>query len=203
MAIGDAYATLDEYKARVRNDFDTDDDDIERDLAAVARLIDHTLHRELGFNQDATSTSRIVFGNGSEDLWIPDHVSIASIEVDRYRSGSYSLTLTTNDYELLPVNAASGAEAEPYWQVQATPWGSLRVWPDRCRVRLTGIGGWPSVPAAITSANIELCAILRLESARATNRVTEVQEVVGTSRVAQNIIGELMAKYGHQSAVFV
>lgn len=207
MALSDAYATVPEYKARVSNEDGEDDLDIERDLTAVARLIDHTLHRELGFNRDGTApddnVARIVIGNGSCDLWIPDHVSITTIAVDRYRAGSYSLTLVSADYELMPLNAASGPEVEPYWQIQATPYGQLGVWPDGCRVRITGIGGWPAVPAAIKSANIELCAILRLESARATNRVTEVSEVIGTSRVAQNIIGELMAKYAHQSAVFV
>lgn len=103
------------------------------------------------------------------------------------------------DYRLLPLNAI--VEGEPYRQIQATTWGSQYRWSAAYGIEITAFWGWPAVPDAIVTATIELTAILRLESPRATNRINELDQVVSTSRAAQNILGELLHVYNRYPVV--
>lgn len=129
-------------------------------------------------------------------------MSLTSIEIDENRTGIYSLTLEATDYQLLPHNAANRPEPEPYRQIELLTWGSQTAWPASSQVKLTGIFGWPQVPPAIVSATIEITGILRLESPRATNAINEMNQVLGTSRRAQDIIDELRRAYTNP-AVYV
>ena len=198
MALGDAYATAAQYRDSKEKTSVDDDVSITRELTATARYIDRLLGRVLGFNQDATATARVyTMGNGVV-LDIDDHATVTSVEVGNRYTGVYDAALAASAWAKLPRSAASKPLPEPYRQIEflssAPGAGSL--------VRVTGLGGWPSVPDAIVAANIELTGILRLESPRATNRVNEVGQVLSTSRAAQNILGELMNAYRSISGVF-
>lgn len=222
MALGDPYASIEEYREVTGADSHEHDAEIERDLIAVSRYIDSKVARPLGFNQDATAVARVYsspaasgYPDGwaeSENPWkatglsryldIDDHVSIASVEIDESHDGTYGLALTAGDYELLPRNAATRPEPEPYRQILLTPHSAIGAWPSGGRVRVTGIGGWPSVPQGIVSATIELTRILRIESPRASSAMNEMQQVLTTSRVAQGIVSDLVAKYLSPASFF-
>lgn len=220
MALGDAYATVQEYRDSKERTSVDDDTAIQRELKAVSRYLDNALGRPLGFNNDGTSPtddvarvydspsrpSGVKFGWAeAENPWkgsglsryldIDDHVSITTIDIDQSLDNSFSLALTASDYELLPRNAANMPEPEPYRTVAISDYGTQGAWLPGARIRVTGIGGWPSVPAAIVAATIELTAILRIESPRATNRVNEMNQVLSTSRAAQGIISDLTRTY--------
>lgn len=220
VAIGDAYATAAEYRAVV-NMSDTSEDatTIARDLLAVSRYIEQELGRVAGFNKDASAVDRIYMprgrvrygyaeaenpwlaSNGTRVLDVDDIVSVTSIKVDQDIDDTFSLTLATTDYELLPRNAADGPEARPYRQIELTPWGTQSVWRPGARVKVNAVFGWPAVPSAIKDATIQLTAILRLQSPRATNRVNEMNQSLSTSRVAQEIVAGLLAAYLDPKAI--
>lgn len=197
MAIGDAYATVAQYKAQTGKSGAGDDVPLARSLLAVTHLINKKLRRPAGFNKDAAAVAR-VFRPRHDDsvLDVPDLVSVAAIGIDAGSTGLFDTVLKVADYELLPFNADDGPESRPYDQIGLLSWRSRTRWIAGQRVEVTAVWGWPAVPDAIVDACIELTAILRVESPRATNTVNELDQVLSTSRVAQNILSELMAPYG-------
>lgn len=141
------------------------------------------------------------YGGLTRVLNIDDLASAPTeIAVDQNRSDDFtSLVLTSSDYELLPRNAALGPEAKPYTQVELTAWGAVYAWPRDARVRITGVWGWPAVPEAIKRATVELTAILRTESPRATRTITDLGQVTGMSSRGASIVDDLMIHYGKVS----
>ena len=95
---------------------------------------------------------------------------------------------------LWPFNAPHGPEPNPYRAIQLTSWGNSGAFRGH-RVRVVGTFGWPAVPAAIRTATIELAAILRLQSPRATNQIQEFDQVIAASNEAQKILHRLVAVY--------
>lgn len=196
MAIGDAYATAAEYRDRAEKSSTADDTAISSELKAVARYIDRVTVRPLGFNKDATAVARYYTPPKScQSLDIDDHVSISAIAIDTGLDNTFATSLSVSDWLAYPRNAANLPEPQPYRRIDATVWGSFGMFTAGVAVRVTGIGGWPAVPEAIKSANIEMTRILRLESDRATQRVNEVGQVLSVSRLARDIVADLVATY--------
>jgi hypothetical protein len=189
VALSDAYATAAEYRALTDRSSTADDSTIGRDLLAVSRYIDKVLGRTLGFKKDSSDVARTYAMLAGTQLAIDDHVSVTSVEKET-SLGVYT-AISGSSYVLRPRNAATAPEQRPYWVIEFL---SDIPRPGQL-VRVTGIGGWPSTPGAITVATIELTALLRMESPRATNRVTEVNQVLSTSRPAQNILEGLLRVY--------
>lgn len=190
-ALGDAYATAALYKAQKAKDSSADDTALGRELVAVSRYIDRVCGRALGFNKDASAVARIYrMGRGTR-LDIDDHAAITSVAIGNAYTGVYESALAATAFRLLPINAAAKPEPEPYRQVEFITtqpgFGAL--------VKVTGTGGWAAVPSAIISACIELTALLRLESPRATSQVNEIGQVVSTSRAAREIVEGLTHTY--------
>lgn len=197
MAIVDAYATAAQYKAQTGKTSAADDTTLERQLLAVSRMVDRKLGRAAGsFNKDASAVVRLFRPATTRGvLDVDEFVSITSVELDTGYDGLYSTLLAGTAYELLPWNAADGPEANPYTQIGLYPWGSRTSWAEGERVKVTAVWGWPAVPAGIITATIELTAILRIESGRATSAINEMDQVISMSRVGQSIIAELLDTY--------
>lgn len=94
-------------------------------------------------------------------LDIPDLVSLTSIKLDDNDDGAFETTLVAADYELDrwhvgPYIDVTGERADwPYEYVTLLS----RYWPTGRRrnvIEITGVWGWPTVPAAINQA----CSIL-------------------------------------------
>ena len=197
MAIGDAYATAALYRAETGASGAGSDTAILRDLTAVSRFLDRACDRPAGFNKDASAVERLFIPRRTtRSLLVNDLVSVSAITIDEGMDNAYSRTLASTDYELRPLNAADGPQANPYTEVYATEWGVLAAWSGGVRVKISAVWGWPAVPEAIQAACIHLTAVLRLESPRATSSMNEMQQVVSTSRAAQNILGEIVHVYG-------
>ena len=131
-------------------------------------------------------------------LYIDDLVVLTSIKIDEDSDGSFAdeTALVAADYQLLPLNAAVGAEPRPYTAIELTEWGTKNAFAPGMRVEVVATFGWPTVPPPIERATIHLAAILRLESPRATRRIAEgLDGAIETSRKAQDIIGELERHY--------
>lgn len=206
MAIDSAYATAAQYRDVVGKSVTGDDTEILRQLTAMTRVIERECGRT--FNKDAAATTRVYTPTDRDCIEIDDLVSVTSIKVDVGNdltfAGDDGLTVTTQ-YELLPLNAAAGSEPEPYTMIRRVD----QAWPGYVntvsgwlynRVQVEGVFGWPAVPGPIVEACIQLTAILRLESPRATSRIDEAGTVVGTSRDAQQIIERLKQQYARAGA---
>lgn len=208
MAIGDAYATAAEYRAQIDKSDDDADVIILRNLKSVSRLIESECGQV--FNKDAAATTRIYRPSDPYSLSIEPVVSVSSVLVDTDDDGDFDgddedgLTVTTQ-YELWPLNAATGVEARPYDEIRRVDaaWiGYLNRYGHTVynRVQVTAVHGWPAVPDAIKDACIQLTAILRIESPRATSTVDELSRVVSTSRAANEIIERLKIGYTRSPA---
>ena len=167
------------------------------------------MERRLGriFNVDVSDTTRIyvVGSNGGEPqgghqrLWIDDLSAVpTTIKIDKDDDGSYAdeTALPSTDYEMFPLNAAQGAEAEPFRRIDLTSWGDQVSFPNGVHVEVVGQFGWPALPSAIKQACIHLTAILRLESPRATKRIQDdLGSSIETSQEAERILNGLMKVY--------
>lgn len=105
------------------------------------------------------------------------------------------------DYECWPTTAQLGPEPQPYTTIVLPMWSSRIGFLAGQRVQITAQWGWPAIPAAITRATCHLTAILRLESPRATSRVTEMNQVISTSKQAQSIVYDLECVYRRKESV--
>ena len=205
MAITDAYATAAEYRARIDKSSNADDTELDLDLEAVSRYVEFRLKRF--FNIDASDITR-VFAVGSQgacpprgwrSLWITDLAAApSSVKIDKAGTGVFTdeTALASSDFELWPLNAPLGPEPKPYTRIDIPSWSSEAAWPHGARVQIVGTWGWPTVPAAIKRAVIDLTAILRIESPRATDRIPdELASTVTTSPTGQAIVRQIMIAY--------
>jgi len=195
MAIGDAYATAAEYRA-VTGMVDTSQDTaILNSLKSISRHVEFKCRRF--FNKDSADQTRIyVVPADCSTLWIDDmSAAPTSIKIDEDLDGTYETTLAATDFELWPLNALLEPEPRPYMQICLTPWGDRAIFSKGERVQVIGKFGWPAVPESIKQATIHLAAILRLESPRATTRIPEMGDVIGTSPEAQHILRQIVDKY--------
>lgn len=201
MAITDAYATVDTYRAHAGKIDSASDEVIKDDLEAISRYIEGMLGGRY-FTKDAVATARIFNpAIAGASLYVDDIATLTglSILVDTYRTGSFAgLTpLTSTQYQAYPLNAASGPEPRPYTQLYIPAWSTAYYWSPTAPVQVTAVWGWPAVPKLIEKSCIELTRILRLESPRATNRFTDMGEVLGTNRQARDIVTKLADQYRH------
>ena len=207
MAISDAYATVAEYRQRTSKTGPSDDDAvILLQLKAVSRYIEHFLGRF--FNVDASDVTRLfrVGDRGTVSnirarkiLTIDDLSAVpTSIKIDEDNDGDFTdeTALAASDFFLLPRNALLGPEAEPFQAIELTPWGDNPSWPEGLWVEVIGKFGWPAVPEAIKQATVDVTAILKLDSPRATNRI--VDDMTGSieaSPQAHGIVKGLQVVY--------
>lgn len=208
MAISDSYATVEDYRSRLQRSDNGADTQIERDLNAVSRYIDRiTGYTRTGFSKDASDVTRVLTvphaNRGDRRLWIdPLSAAPTSVTVDTNFDGDFSdetaLTLTqyTGDIAYEPSDYDKGPEARPIHALVLTPWNSsLSHWPNGALVQIVGKFGWPEVPEMIRSACIELAGILRLESPRATEQISEMGDATRMSGDAQRIVNGLTRTY--------
>ena len=205
LAVTDAYSTAALYRGIIRKTDTGDDTAILVDLTAISRYIERRLGRFFTIDAGDIARTFVIGSRGAEPwgghirLWIDDlSANPASIKIDKDDDGSFAdeTALVAADYELHPLNSLSGPEAAPYTSILLTRWGAQNSWPHAQRVEITGRWGWPAIPDAIKQATINLTAILRLESPRATSRIPDdIGGSIEASPQAQAIIHQLMNVY--------
>lgn len=196
MPVNDAYATAEVYRGVISKTDTGEDAEVLTDLTAISRYLEKKLGRF--FNKDAAPVARVFTSPAPSRILLIDDLAAApsSVIVDLDMSGALTDTpLTSTQYELSPVNALLGPEPEPYTAICIPSWSTAVAFMPGQRVQVTGTWGWPDVPEPIKRATIHLTAILRLETPRATQQVSEMGDRIGTSRAAQSIIDELTKRY--------
>lgn len=192
MAVSDPYAQVSDY-AQVFPNTSNDDVELLRQLTAVSRYIDFRTGQF--FSSDTAAVVRIYTGDGTNQLWLDENLAVSptSLKYDSGNDGTYATTITT--FELWPYNAADGPVAQPYRRIDLPPWGDYTVFPKGQRVQVTAQWGWLAVPEMVRTACIQLTAILRLQSPRATSSIDEMGRVVSMSAQGRGIVDELLAAF--------
>ncbi len=147
-----SYASLAEFKAAVGITDSTDDGALQSVLDATDTLIDLYCDRKTGFGT-ATET-RYYTAEDYEYVLTDDLVSITTLQTDDDANGTYETTWTSGtDYVLAPRNAA--LDGFPYTEIDTSV-----TWPRNfpkdvyLGVKVVGVFGFPSVPAAVKQAEI-------------------------------------------------
>lgn len=183
MAIGDAYATAAEYRARVTKTDTGDDTTIDAQLKAVSHYIDARCRRKDGFNLAASAVARTydiesrpgpsaAFTRDYLRLWLPEDIGATdSLAVKVDLNGDYDVadsgeTLAINtDFWLGPSTAGAtpGTDPRPYEFIDIHPQSTLiSAWPiQRRAIEITAKWGWPEVPEAVKEATVLITRQLR------------------------------------------
>ena len=147
-----SYATLAEFKAAVGITDSTDDTALQSVLDATDTLIDLYCDRKTGFG--TASETRFYTAEDYEYVLTDDLVSVTTLQTDDDANGTYETTWTSGtDYVLAPRNAA--LDGFPYTEIDTSV-----TWPRNfpkdvyLGVRVVGVFGFPSVPAAVKQAEI-------------------------------------------------
>lgn len=224
MTLSDPYATPGQYRLSVRKTDNGKDEDILEDLIAVSRHIESCLHTF--FNRDdelviryfdvpytinrnpwynhgvgyAESENPWLYMRGEDTVEVDPIADITGLEifVDTNRDETYSQQLVISDYILLPRNALVGPEPKPYYILRKS---TNTNWVPGANLKINAIWGWPQVPKPIERAVIQLTGILRIETPRATARITDLDGTIKASKECQEIIHSLMKPYNKQPRV--
>lgn len=204
MAVTDPLATLDDYTSRFPNRNRSDDGELLRTLTAVSRYIESQEVCGQQFTKDAAAVVRIFRPEvATSKLWLGANLAAnpTTIRLDTASAGTYATTLSSTNWELWPLNAADGPEPKPWRRIDLVSWGTYATFAAGQRVEVTAVWGWPTVPEIVRLAVIELTAIVRLESPRATTRVDEMGTVIGMSAQGRDIVSNLLSSYPRQPVV--
>lgn len=173
------YATVPELKARIGITDAVDDTTLNAVLEATSRGIDNYCGRF--FYQTSAATARYYTALDDDSVLIDDCVSLSAVATDADGNRVYEYTWASTDYDLLPENAAAGSE--PYTEIATSPLGNYSF-PVGVRkgVKLTGVWGWPAVPAPVKEA----CLI---QGARVFKRKDSPFGILGSPEMGQMRIG--------------
>ena len=149
-----SYATLAQFKAAVGiGTADTADDSaLQNVLDATDTLIDLYCDRKTGFG--TASETRFYTAEDYQYVLTDDLVSVTTLQTDDDANGTYETTWTAGtDFVLAPVN--TNLDGLPYTEIDTSV-----SWPRNfpkdvfLGVKVVGVFGFPSVPAAVVQAEI-------------------------------------------------
>jgi hypothetical protein len=143
------YATLAEFKSAIGITDSTDDTPLQSVLDATDLLINNYCDTKVGFGQTASQT-RYYTTNSILYCLTDPIVSVSELKTDNSGMGTWDVTWNESDYILAPKNAA--LDSRPYTEID-TNVAQVKIFPTRyIGVKVTGVFGYPSVPAAVKQA---------------------------------------------------
>jgi hypothetical protein len=144
-----SYATLAEFKSSIGITDSTDDTPLQSVLDATDLLINNYCDTKVGFGQTASQT-RYYTTNSILYCLTDPIVSVSELKTDNSGMGTWDVTWNESDYILAPKNAA--LDSRPYTEID-TNVAQVKIFPTRyIGVKVTGVFGYPSVPAAVKQA---------------------------------------------------
>lgn len=206
--LGHLYATPQMIKSRVGLSLtdSTNDQELHGACYAASRAIDKYCSRV--FWRTLNTEARVF---DACDLYVldlgpfNDLVSVATFKTDGDGDGTFETTWASTDYELNPLNTGAGPELRPYTRVRAIGRGFPVVWSRLGRlhrVQITGVYGWPAVPAPISEA----ARILASEYFKAKDAPFGIASFgeYGAMRVRENpMVAQLCNGYRHGNGYVV
>jgi hypothetical protein len=154
-----SYATLAEAKASLGITDSADDTALQSCLDAADQLINNYVDTKVGFGQTASQT-RYYTATRFDFVLTDPIVSVSQLATDVNGDGAYSQVWSGSDYILAPRNAA--LDSRPYTEIDTSPFSNADYnFPvGYLEVKVTGIFGWPSVPAAVKQAALIQCGAI-------------------------------------------
>lgn len=157
MALTNAYATVAQLRAHLGDSGTVLTEALlERALNSTSRAIDRFTGRR--FWLDAAAVARY-YTPDALDAYELDVHDIGSttdlvIATDTTGDGTYATTWASTDYQLEPLNAATGGDATAYawWRIVAIDRYTFPAASRRHTVRVTAKGGWSAVPVDVEMA---------------------------------------------------
>lgn len=157
MAITNGYCTLAQLKASADITDSYDDSVLELAIEAASREIDQMTERT--FYNMGTAT-RYFVAQDSFFTPIDDLISLTELKTDPNGDNTYSVTWTSDDYQLEPLNGFAGGIEWPHNGIRARDTYLFPQEELEALVSVRGVWGWESVPIAITQATIILASRL-------------------------------------------
>lgn len=159
MAILNGYITLDEARSYVGRQSSVDPAELEDVVTSASRLIDRHCGRHFYSKTEARTFEvddlcELHFGPFN------DLTTLTTLKTDAAGDGTYETTISASSYQLEPFNAA--VRAEPYlevWLLGTTQFPAPVYGAREDLIQITGVWGWPSVPAEVKQA----CRIITAE----------------------------------------
>lgn len=156
--LGKLYCTFEALKSRLGITNDDDDFELYDACFGASRWIEG--HCERHFWRTASTEVRTFVPHDLWHLRLPefsDLVSVTTFKTDAGGDGTFETTWSASDYQLLPYNPTAAPERKPYTAVKAVgsqtfPWRVCGVAARDDRVQITGVFGWPAVPASVKTA---------------------------------------------------
>lgn len=144
------YATTEELAAYLGIDDTVDNTRLAMALEAACRWVDsHTGRR---FYLDDAASTRTFEVTASDEIYIDDLADLTDVDVRTDDgTGTFPTLLTVADYELRQDQLAG-----PYVRLRSINGGLPVTYPygRAARVQITGIWGWPAVPADVKYATL-------------------------------------------------
>ena len=146
-----SYATLAELKSSLGITDSVDDTPLQGVLDATDLLINNYCDNKVGFGQTASQTRYYTTNSILYTITDPI-VSISELKTDNSGMGTWDTTWNESEYILAPKNAA--LDGRPYTEID-TNVAQVKIFPTRyIGVKVTGVFGWPTVPAAVKQAEL-------------------------------------------------
>lgn len=165
MSIGDPYCTLADLKAYMyasnpqQQGITTDDALLTTCISSASRKIERHCNRQ--FNLADTETAKLFRPTGDPFLVeVEDFVLSSGFGVlsDPGGTGDFTVTWTSYDYELHPLNSMVNGIYSPYTEIRAV--SGLWFWRPILRrqgvVQVTALWGWESVPDEVHQATLQI-----------------------------------------------
>ena len=152
MAITNGYTTLASVKAALRITDSVDDALIESSINSASRLIDGYCGRAF-YN---AGTAARYFAPTTELFCDVDDLASTAITLatDPMVDGSFDLVWSAANYQLEPLNGVLDGQTWAYTRIRAALNYLFPMTNELALVKVTGVWGWPAVPAAVETACI-------------------------------------------------
>ena len=161
MALGDAYATVNEMKGYADHMTDSvDDTQLTEVLLQASRALEKYCGRQ--FNDAGSATAREFEPTREHWLEVDDFSTVTGlvVKVDTAGDGTFATTLASTNYKAHPLNGTNDGETGwPFWKLRTVNY----CWPlfyELPPVQVTARWGWTAVPTNIKIA----CIYLALET---------------------------------------
>jgi Phage gp6-like head-tail connector protein len=148
--------SLEAFKEAITVADTVDDADLQRALDAASDWIENYCGRDFGDLSNGLEDRTFVAGS-YDRLTIPDVASVSQVLVDSTGNGAFASEVAAGSYDLYPFNVGQPGVVGNYTEIRVRSTSAVFFMPGN-QVRVTGIWGFGSTPAAVEQACILLAS---------------------------------------------
>jgi hypothetical protein len=148
--------SLEAFKEAITVADTVDDADLQRALDAASDWIENYCGRDFGELTNGLEDRTFVAGS-YDRLTIPDVDSVSQVLVDSTGNGAFAYEIVDGAYDLYPFNVGQPGVIGNYTEIRVRSTSAVFFMPGN-QVRVTGIWGFGSTPAAVEQACILLAS---------------------------------------------